>query len=327
MGYMHMSGLLKQSGHAVDVFIDNCVNEELFLAELRCFKPDIVGFSILTNTMTWASRITKLVHEATGALTVFGNVHAILNPEVIETLGLQAVCISEGEYPLLDLARHFDDGTDYLETPGFWFKTTDGIVRNGNRDGCVDLELLPPLDLGLYDKFAMFRRSRVLQFILGRGCPFKCSFCANPNLQEHFGEGYVRKRNPEAAVGELEELVRARKPDMIFFYDEVFWVRNDWLREFLTLYRDRIGLPFHCNFRFGSIEESDVQLLAEAGCRSTAVATESGDEHQRCRLLNKLVSDDQILQTGRLLRKHGIRFASSAAISRTKRFRQQISPP
>jgi hypothetical protein len=41
--------------------------------------------------------------------------------------------------------------------------------------------------------------------------------------------------------------------------------KNDWLREFFQLYKERVRLPFTGNFRFGAIQEEDIKLLAEAG--------------------------------------------------------------
>lgn len=97
----------------------------------------------------------------------------------------------------------------------------------------------------------------------------------------------------------------------LFFIDEVFWVKNDWLREFLKLYREQIAVPFTANFRFGGLQEEDIRLLAEAGATGLAVATETADEEQRRDLLNKPVKNRHILQVCEWLHKYRIPFASS----------------
>jgi len=57
----------------------------------------------------------------------------------------------------------------------------------------------------------------------------------------------------------------------------VFWVKNEWLREFLTLYKERIGLPFAAYFRFGAVSEEEIKLMAEAGIDAIYIATETGN--------------------------------------------------
>jgi radical SAM superfamily enzyme YgiQ (UPF0313 family) len=163
-------------------------------------------------------------------------------------------------------------------------KTAAGIVRNANRHDLVDVETLPFHDREIYNKYGFFRHSHYLRVMAGRGCPFHCSFCTNPVLMDHFGgKRYIRKRSPGSMIAEIEHTI-ARHPHTVkflFFIDEVLWVKNDWLREFFQLYKERIRLPFTGNFRFGAIQEEDVKLLADAGATGLIFATETGDEAQR----------------------------------------------
>ena len=132
---------------------------------------------------------------------------------------------------------------------------------------------------------------------------------------DHFGgKRYIRKRSPETAVAEIEHTIKNHPAAVkfIFFIDEVFWVKNEWLREFLPLYKERIGLPFNANFRFGGIKEEDIELLAEAGATIMTVAIESGSEEQRKGIMNKPVTNKHILQVTGWMHKYGIKFGSSA---------------
>jgi len=96
MGFMCISAVLKEAGHTVDVFFDNQTNEEKFLREVAAFRPDVVGFSILSPSAPWALRTAKRVKDATGAIIVFGNVHAIFRPDIVEDEGVDIVCLGEG---------------------------------------------------------------------------------------------------------------------------------------------------------------------------------------------------------------------------------------
>jgi radical SAM superfamily enzyme YgiQ (UPF0313 family) len=114
---------------------------------------------------------------------------------------VDVVCLGEGEYPMLELCEAIDRGADYSRIEGFWVKTANGIVRNPNRQDLVDVEALPFHDRAMYDKYGFFRHSHYLRVMAGRGCPFKCSFCTNPVLMDHFGgKRYIRKRSPQSAI-------------------------------------------------------------------------------------------------------------------------------
>ena len=313
MSYMYMSAVLKDAGHDVEVFFDDQTNEEDFLNELKAFKPDIVGFSILSPSASWALKLAKRVKEDIDVITAFGNVHVITNPGIIDEPGVDIACIGEGEEPVLELARRIDQGEPFHDIPALLVKHNGVVFRNLIPEKMINLDDLPFHDRDLYDKYAFFKQSKYLKFMNGRGCPFHCTFCTNPFLLNHYGaKEYIRKYTPERAIAELELLVAQRKPEFIQFIDEVFWINNKWLREFLILYKERIGVKFGGSFRFGPIKEEDVKLLAEAGADYLALATETGDEKQRLELMKKPVTNDQILRTAGLFRKYGIKFGSSA---------------
>lgn len=317
MGFMTMSAVLKQAGHVVEVFVDPQTSPDRFVAEVTAFRPDIVGFSILTPSVPWALEMARRFKTAMpGVVTVFGNVHAMLNPdETIAQDGVDMVCTGEGELPLLDLAGAIDAGTPVTAISGLWVKEQDGVRKNAARP-LVDMDAMPMPDRPMYDKYFFFRHSPYLRVMAGRGCPFRCSFCSNTVMMDHYGgmKAYVRKKDPVEAVREIRAMIDAHPSTVkhIFFIDEVFWVKNDWLRAFLPLYRDQIGLPFTANFRFGGITEEDVRLLAEAGASGLSLSTESGDEAQRRGILNKPVTNEQILRIAGWMHKYGISFGSSA---------------
>lgn len=316
MGFMSMSAALKAAGHEVEVFIDLYLGEQTIIDQIKGFNPDIVGFSVLTPSVPWACDLARRIKKELPVITVFGNVHAILNPEqMIATDGVDVVCTGEGETPLRRLADAIDSNLAIESINGLWLKSDGKVVRNPAEKALVDMDAQPDIDRGLYNKYRFFRTSPYLRVMTGRGCPFRCSFCTNTVLMDHFGgaQSYIRKKSPEAAVAEIRRLIENHPGRVrhIFFIDEVFWVKNEWLREFLQRYRQEINIPFTANFRFGGITEEDIRLLASAGATGLAVATETANESQRRGLLNKPVKNQHILQVVDWLHRYRIPFASS----------------
>jgi anaerobic magnesium-protoporphyrin IX monomethyl ester cyclase len=314
MGYMSMASVLKKSGHTVEIFIHNQSSSDEYIEEIKKFNPGIVGFSVLSPTMPWALHISRLLKKEINTLTIFGNVHAIINPEIINEEGIDIVCISEGELPIAELAECIDLGRTFSHIKGLWIKSKDGIIKNNLPDKVLNLDELPFSDRSIYDKYFFFRHSKYIRVSNGRGCPFRCTFCSNAFLANIFDpKQYVRKRKPELIIHELENLVKERKPKFIFFLDEVFWVDKNWLYIFLKLYKEKINIPFTANYRWGGgVSEDDVRLMKEANLKSLVVATETGDETQRMVLFNKKVKDDEILKLSVWLKKYKIDFVISA---------------
>ncbi|HWJ96905.1 MAG TPA: radical SAM protein [Acidimicrobiales bacterium] len=313
-GYMSISAVLKEGGHTVELFFDDQRHPDRFLRKLADFRPDVVCFSLLSPSVPWAQRTARRVSDEIGALTIAGNVHVIMNPDtIIEEGSFDVIATGEGERCLLELCETLDRGGDHSAIDGLWVRTADGIRRNPSAP-LVDMDELPFMDRDLYDKYAFFRQSAYLRVCCGRGCPFRCSFCSNTNLTDHYGgaKTYLRKRNPTLAVDEIVHLLQGRpKVSSIFILDEVLWFDRKWLYEFLEQYRDRVGLPFTANLKFNGVREEDIRRLAEAGVHGMAVAAETADEEQRRGLMNKPVSNTHILQITEWMHEHGVKFANS----------------
>jgi len=287
IGYMSMSAVLKLNGHIVEIFIDDQKDNGDFLDEIRAFKPDIVGYSVLSSSIEWALNSAKIIKENIDTITIFGNLYILLHQELINDSSLDILCIGEGEFPLVELASKLDSGENYNNIVSLIVKTPQGIIKNPVGP-VVDVNELPFLDRDVYDKYDTFRHSNNLKVALGRGCPFQCSFCACPFQKEYYGaKNYIRKMTPERAIEEILYHVKKRKPNYIYITDEVLWIENNWLRHFLSLYKEKIGLDFLCSYRWGPIEEDDIRLLSESGVYWVALATESGNEEKRITVLNK----------------------------------------
>lgn len=92
MGFMSMSAILREQGHSVEVFIDEQINRKAFLNELKAFRPDIVGFSLLSPTISWALDLAKSIKKEMNPIIVLGGVHTILHPQLIEEPCVDIVC-------------------------------------------------------------------------------------------------------------------------------------------------------------------------------------------------------------------------------------------
>ncbi|MGD2207502.1 MAG: radical SAM protein, partial [Anaerolineae bacterium] len=307
LGLLYLSSVLRQAGHEVRLAI---AADENPVTVARAWQPDVVGYSVYTGSQTYYRDLNLRIKEAaTGAVSIFGGPHPTYFPEFVEQPGVDAVCIGEGEGAILDLVEAVEAGRPLTGIDNWWFKRDGSVERNPVRALKNDLDVLPFPDRELlFEKDAFTRQSGIKHFITSRGCPYDCTYCFNHALAEIYrGKG---KRLRQASVSKVIEEVRwvqQRYPmQFVVFLDDLFIVYADWLRELAEQFPRNVGLPFFCNVRANLVTPEKIELLKRAGCVSVGMGLETGNPALRNKVLNRNLSDEQIIEASRLIRQAGI---------------------
>ena len=80
-------------------------------------------------------------------------------------------------------------------------------------------------------------------------------------------------------VNEVEWLLAAYEPEMMWIADDVFTIHHGWLREYATEMRRRgLRIPFECITRADRLNPEITQILAELGCFRVWIGSESGSQ-------------------------------------------------
>jgi len=117
----------------------------------------------------------------------------------------------------------------------------------------------------------------------------------------------LRRRSVDNVIEELKTNRQKIGFRSVYFWDDAFIINKKWLKEFSSKYREEIGLPFHCLSRPEDIDESAVALLQNAGCKHVNMGIESGSESIRRKILDRQMSDEQIIHAARLIKEHGMK--------------------
>jgi len=120
---------------------------------------------------------------------VIGGIHSTMYPdETIAHPAIDILCIAEGEYAMLELCNAIDTDADYSEIDSLWVKTGDTVKKNVMRPKLREemLNELPFADRQLYRKYKHFRDYPFAIFVGSRGCPFKCTFCEVPEINDRW---------------------------------------------------------------------------------------------------------------------------------------------
>jgi radical SAM superfamily enzyme YgiQ (UPF0313 family) len=308
LGLMYLSSCLKGQGHEVEVFIPSSRHER-FLPELIEFRPDVVGFSVMSGHEDMAVALARRIKAATSAYIVFGGPHPTYFPEVIEAHSVDCACLGEAERTFSEIVEVLSRAQMPAHVLGAWCKVDGAIVRNEMRPLDEELGSLPRPDRTLYNKFGDLSGGRI-SLIAGRGCPYACTFCYNSKLHRMYkGKGsYVRLRHAEDIIEEIREVLAAGPAKSVYFQDDTFTLNRPWLATFLDKYRAAIALPFSCQIRADTVDENIVKQLKQAGCSVVSFGIETGNEQKRHDLLKKGLTDRDIFACSALLHEHRIRF-------------------
>lgn len=286
----------------------------VIVERLRLSMPDLIAF---TSTSFGYNQVNELAgrikKEFPEILFILGGVHATLKPEDLISSNFDAYCIGEGEKPLLNLINRIQKGLNYTGTPSFQFKFKGAIVKNPIEPYEKNLDNLPSYDWDIFNSHKLLElRKGWISLSFSRGCPFNCNFCINHRMKYILGaKGYVRQKSVKRSIEELLGLIDKFPSIKVFnFEDDILIFNKSWTDEFIREYKKNIyekyGIKFKIESRVDLINEEIVKELKEAGCQEIQFGVETGNSRLRNFVLNKSISDEQIISAFDLCRKYGV---------------------
>ena len=297
-GLASIIAVLKQ--HDYDVSLHHVFREpskEDIMRPIIKENPDLIGFSATTNQILYVDRWSRWIKEDTRIPTICGGIHATLVPgEVLLLPGIDMVCRGEGEYPLLELASRWGGDIEHIQN--LWLKREEKVIKNEFRP------LIDPLDNLPYGDYDLFDIDRIMKdmggeftLIASRGCPYSCTYCCNHTLKEiQKNKGkYFRVRSVDSLLNEIEHNKSKYSIKWLNFHDDILGLNRKWTLEFCRKYAERFDLGFGCNLRADTVDETLLESLKRAGCTQVSFGVESGNEWLREKILNRKITNEQII--------------------------------
>ena len=283
------------------------------IADIDTNKPDIIGLSTLTDDFPLGVRIMEKVKKTFPNIpTVCGGVHATVDPtSIMAEKCIDMVCVGEGEYVILDIAKRVEEKKDFFKIKNLWVRREDGsIEKNMVRPYEQNLDKFPYPDWSIYPETAFYKpfRGHVYKygdFEMSRGCPYKCSYCINVQLQEiykHTKEPFHREKSIKRVIEEIKSQREQYHIEFLKFWDETFLLMSkERLEEFADLYSEQINIPYTIETTSQSITPHTVKILKKSNCRSASLGLETGSESVRYGLLHKPTENEAYVNAFKLL--------------------------
>ena len=302
LGIMVLSSALKRDDHSVDLYkYKDTVSLFIFLS---LTKPDIVALSMTTGQHVGLLRIATIVKNFNkNIMVVVGGAHPTYFPEVSQNVNVDYAVRGEADYSFPEFVNNVSIGLFPSS------KVVDNYILPD------DLDCIPFPDRSIVYQYKDYYDNGVRNVLTSRGCPYFCSYCYNSSYRKMYkGQKLVRYRSPENIIRECQQVKNMYPTNMFFFADDEFSMNISRLKEIKELYTKNIKLPFHCQIRIDLLNKERIEILKDMGCYSLTFAIESGNEGIRKNLLNRNITNTQIIEGCRLLKKNKIKFRAENMI-------------
>ena len=287
LGILYLLGLARRLGWECRVVLVRDGDFDPLYAEIASFRPTLVGFSVWTGGHAAYFAACDRVRGA-GVQVVIGGPHAT--------------------YFTAECAAHAD-----WVVKGEGFRTFRRILQGELGPGVhFDEERMaegfpqPDRDL-LYARYPALAQSPIKSIFCSVGCPFHCSYCYAPSYNAMYGGFALNLRPVEEIIQEALAIRDAWPLAMIYMQDDIFGFNIPWLREFARAWRERVGVPWHCQIRLELTRDDErLALFREGGCTGVTLAIESGNDFLRRYVLLRPMPDDLIVEGTRKVQAQGL---------------------
>lgn len=319
-GITYLGAVLKEAGHDVKLF-DIYPNDELneVINDLNAFHPDLIGFSLLTTNFHKASSFAGILKSKfPGSKFCAGGIHPTVRPkDTLEKMELDFVVMGEGENVLTKVCNALENNDDISDIKSIAFYKNGSLQINEGLDIVDDLDCLPfpardMLQVSRYLIPPGYIRShflnRVLSVFTSRGCPARCTFCNSSSIFHR----KIRRRSVANVISEIKSLIDKHKIDGIYFHDETFTMKSDWVKDICKELKP-LGLSWGCQTRVALVNEELLKVMRSAGCLQIDFGVESLSERV-LKLIKKGQKPGQIKNAIELTRRAGIKSFASIMI-------------
>lgn len=191
-------------------------------------------------------------------------------PQLLDTFpSIDSVVRSEGEETFAELLEALAEGKPLKDIQGLSWRDGSQAIENPARRLEPDLDRFPIPDFGAFDMIA----GAPLYLDVGRGCPFKCQFCATAP----FWKQEYRMKSIDRILAEMVLLRDHYGRNHSNFSHDIFTCDRAWTFKFCQrLIENPLGITWSCSTRTDIIKPDLLEVMARAGCVEIFYGIETG---------------------------------------------------
>jgi len=280
--------------------------------DLICIGLSTMTGTQIANAISLAQIVRSLVGN--GVPLVWGGCHPSVLPEQTASHSLvDIVVFGEGDETFLELVSTLEAKRSLAAVKGIVFKEGQRVITNEPR-ALLDVETLLDVPWELVHVESYIHRDMYLKksprtLDIGqtsRGCPFRCGFCSSASIRQRLW----RPMSIPKSLARIVNTVEKFNLTGIWLRDDEFYI--DRLRATAIMegmIQEKLNIAFYTSGTradvFMKATDQEVSVLKSAGAYTLKFGAESGSQ-RILDLMNKGIKVEQILQSNRRCREHGI---------------------
>jgi len=276
LGYMYISAVLREAGHAVKVINYNLHNYS-FHDEIK--NADVVLFTGFEE-FDQKNREFSAIARSMGIKTILGGALATFDT-INQAQYFDVVIVGEGETTI---------------KPAL---TSSGIIKAEK----VYATLQPYPDYEGFGIAEYHQRNgiRHVGVLTSRGCPYKCTFCAQTCR--------FQMRPIRQVETEIDYYQNKYKPELLVFNDNTLNLDTERFLQICRMMQLK-KLAWSAAIRVDQFNSECAIAAKQSGCRSFVVGVESFNQEKLDRM-GKRIKVEQIYRTLDLLEAHRIKYTGN----------------
>lgn len=312
LGLGYLASAIRKAGFTVqilDVGPERALMKDI-LDEIGKHQVSVVGISSFISNHYNGIKIAKQIKEQYPDVKIMmgGPQASFIPEEVLRTGCIDVVTMFEGEITVPEVVDAFINNKPIDNILGIAYVNSNGeIITTPPRPLIEDIN---SIEFPAWDLFNMEKYTLPGIILTGRGCPYKCIFCAASAIS---GARY-RIRNTKNVVDEIEFLNQKYNISSFFFADDTFTADENHCIDICREIRNRgLKIKWDAEARANTVNDRVVSEMAKAGCKHVLIGAESGDNYI-LKTIGKNITTQIIERAVKIFLSHGITVVSSFII-------------
>lgn len=302
LGLLALSASLVKSGHTCKIFQPEGMlfSEDAYNTirdKIISYNPSVVGFSTWCHSYPSSIIISKKIKEIIPDIVIlFGGPQAsLLSKETLMIFNhVDFILSGESDINIVSFLdelkkNKFDRNTTYI-TPSLSYKNVfKEVISNKCHSPIQNLDSLPIPHYELLDI-----NSTSVSLDVGRGCPFRCTFCTTNNF---FSKSY-RVKSVNRIIKEMDFLWSSKKVNSFDFTHDMFTLNKDFITQLcLQLIKHensfKRGYKWTCSARIDCVSDELLQLMKDSGCNGIFFGIETASKKMQ-KIIKKNICIDNV---------------------------------
>jgi len=303
LGLGYIASAVRKKGFSVDIL--DMGPERLLvkdiLEQIKNQETKVVGISSFIANHGNGIRIAKHIKGSfPNVKVIMGGPQASFIPEEVLSCGcVDVVSMFEGEITFTELADAFINDKPIDDILGISYLEDGHVVTTAPRPVIEDID---SIDFPAWDLIKQEKYQQPGVILTGRGCPYKCIFCAASAVS---GARY-RIRSTKNVVDEIEYLYKEYNISYFFFADDTFTAEEEHCIDICReIRRRKLKIMWEAEARANTVNDRVVSEMVKAGCMYVQIGAESGDNNI-LKTIGKNITTNTIEKAVKTFLSHGV---------------------